>query len=138
MKNVLAFALLATSLQAEDWPQFRGNNGSGVSASKNIPLEFSADKNIAWKAQLGDGVGSAIVKNGVVYATGMAGKWRQMKDTPGDWGFDEWLTDPSGTFSIYPNGTVYLLPGKALDFNAAPSYTLSFSVTQRLEATPFV
>ena len=27
------------------------------------------------------------------YATGMAGKWRQMGDTPGDWGFDEWLTD---------------------------------------------
>ena len=29
------------------------------------------------------------------YATGMAGKWRQMGDTPGDWGFDEWLTDPT-------------------------------------------
>lgn len=29
------------------------------------------------------------------YATGMAGKWRQMSDTPGDWGFDEWLTDPN-------------------------------------------
>ncbi|MFA6562024.1 MAG: sulfatase-like hydrolase/transferase [Verrucomicrobiia bacterium] len=29
------------------------------------------------------------------YATGMTGKWRQMGDTPGDWGFDEWLTDPT-------------------------------------------
>ncbi|MFA5189313.1 MAG: sulfatase-like hydrolase/transferase [Verrucomicrobiia bacterium] len=29
------------------------------------------------------------------YVTGMAGKWRQMSDTPGDWGFDEWLTDPT-------------------------------------------
>ena len=29
------------------------------------------------------------------YATGMAGKWRQVSDTPGDWGFDEWLTDPT-------------------------------------------
>ena len=29
------------------------------------------------------------------YATGMAGKWRQMGDTPGDWGFDRWLTDPT-------------------------------------------
>jgi len=29
------------------------------------------------------------------YATGMAGKWRQMGDTPGDWGFNEWLTDPT-------------------------------------------
>jgi len=31
------------------------------------------------------------------YVTGMAGKWRQMKDMPGDWGFDEWLTETSGT-----------------------------------------
>lgn len=29
------------------------------------------------------------------YATGMAGKWRQMRDEPKDWGFDEYLTDPS-------------------------------------------
>jgi len=29
------------------------------------------------------------------YITGMAGKWRQMGDEPGDWGFDEWLTDPT-------------------------------------------
>lgn len=27
------------------------------------------------------------------YATGMAGKWRQMNDSPGDWGFDEFITD---------------------------------------------
>lgn len=31
------------------------------------------------------------------YATGMAGKWRQMADTPRDWGFDEWLTDPEAS-----------------------------------------
>ena len=29
------------------------------------------------------------------YATGMAGKWRQMADTPGDWGFGESITDPT-------------------------------------------
>ena len=27
------------------------------------------------------------------YATGMAGKWRQMGGSPGDWGFDEFITD---------------------------------------------
>jgi arylsulfatase A len=31
------------------------------------------------------------------YATGMAGKWRQMADTPRDWGFDEYLTDPEAS-----------------------------------------
>jgi arylsulfatase A len=29
------------------------------------------------------------------YATGMAGKWRQVGETPGAWGFDEFLTDPT-------------------------------------------
>ena len=29
------------------------------------------------------------------YATGMAGKWRQMSDSPGDWGYQEYITDPT-------------------------------------------
>jgi len=29
------------------------------------------------------------------YVTGHCGKWRQMGETPGDWGFDEYLTDPT-------------------------------------------
>ncbi len=31
------------------------------------------------------------------YVTGMAGKWRQMSDSPGDWGFDEFITDPTAS-----------------------------------------
>lgn len=31
------------------------------------------------------------------YATGMSGKWRQMSDSPGDWGFDEFMTDPTAS-----------------------------------------
>ena len=71
----LLFALpfFVITTHAEDWAQFRGSNGSGVSNSKNLPLEFSAEKNIAWKAKIGDGVGSAVVKNGRVFATAMIG-----------------------------------------------------------------
>jgi len=29
------------------------------------------------------------------YATGMAGKWRQMGESPGEWGFEEFITDPT-------------------------------------------
>lgn len=71
---LFALPLLSITIHAEDWAQFRGSNGTGVAVSKNLPQEFSSAKNIAWKARLGDGVGSAIVKNGVVYATGMAGE----------------------------------------------------------------
>jgi arylsulfatase A len=50
------------------------------------------------------------------YATGMAGKWRQMRDTPGDWGYDEFLTDPSP--SGYYWETKYSTNKDALEANA--------------------
>ena len=31
------------------------------------------------------------------YATGMAGKWRQVGETPRDWGFEEYTTDPTAS-----------------------------------------
>ena len=31
------------------------------------------------------------------YSTGMAGKWRQVGETPRDWGFDEYTTDPTAS-----------------------------------------
>src|SRR4051812_25868317 len=31
------------------------------------------------------------------YATGMAGKWRQVGETPRDWGYDEYTTDPTAS-----------------------------------------
>ncbi len=65
--------LFVSGLQAEDWPQFRGGNASGVSASKGLPKSFSASENLAWKVRVGDGVGSAVLKDGVAYVSGMAG-----------------------------------------------------------------
>lgn len=44
------------------------------------------------------------------YATGMAGKWRQMSDSPGDWGFDEYLTDPTASGWFWK--TSYTLNGQ--------------------------
>ena len=37
------------------------------------------------------------------YATGMAGKWRQVGETPRDWGFDEYLTDPAAAGWYWQN-----------------------------------
>jgi len=62
-------------LTADDWPQFRGPNCSGVSSSKkSLPLHFSRTKNIRWSAELGDGIGSPVVAAGRVFCTAMAGK----------------------------------------------------------------
>jgi outer membrane protein assembly factor BamB len=72
MKSFLAISLLLTVVaQAEDWPQFRGQNGSGVSSGKSLPSEFSAEKNVLWRAKLGDGIGAPIILNGKVFTTAM-------------------------------------------------------------------
>jgi len=49
------------------------------------------------------------------YATGMAGKWRQMSDTPGDWGFDEYITDPTASGYFWKNS--YTKNGKEVTFD---------------------
>jgi outer membrane protein assembly factor BamB len=69
-----AFLLAAVTLFAQDWPQFRGANGSGVSASTGLPREFSAEQNLAWGVQIGDGIGAPVVSRGRVFTTAMTGE----------------------------------------------------------------
>lgn len=73
----MTFLFMAAGMvncRAEDWPQFRGHNASGVSTSKlSLPTEFSFEKNVAWSAKLGDGIGSPIIHGGKCYSTAMTG-----------------------------------------------------------------
>ena len=71
----IAVACLTTiSAFADDWPQFRGPNCSGIASSnQSLPLEFSATKNVAWSVELGDGIGSPVVAAGRVFVSAMAG-----------------------------------------------------------------
>lgn len=68
----LSFAAVA---RADDWPQFRGVNGSGVSlATDPLPTEFSLENKLLWKAELGDGIGSAVIVGGRVFNVAMQGE----------------------------------------------------------------
>ncbi|MEX0712548.1 MAG: PQQ-binding-like beta-propeller repeat protein [Pirellulales bacterium] len=70
---VLLFAGSA-SIRAEDWPQFRGPNCSGISvSSRPLAEKFSATENVRWSAKVGDGVGGAVVAAGRVFVSGMTG-----------------------------------------------------------------
>jgi outer membrane protein assembly factor BamB len=61
---------LATSLLAEDWPQFRGPTGQGVSTETGLPTEWSADSGIAWRTPLpGGGWSSPIVHGNRAFVT---------------------------------------------------------------------
>ena len=46
------------------------------------------------------------------YATAQVGKWRQMGGTPADWGFDEYLTDPTASGWFWAKG--YTRNGQAV------------------------
>ncbi|MDA1212618.1 MAG: PQQ-binding-like beta-propeller repeat protein [Planctomycetota bacterium] len=64
---------VAVSARADDWPQYRGPNSTGIStSSKPLPETFSDTENVAWSAELGDGIGSAIVVDGRVFVSGMS------------------------------------------------------------------
>jgi outer membrane protein assembly factor BamB len=55
---------------AEHWPQFRGPTGLGVSTETNLPLHWSAESNILWKAALpGAGWSSPVVWGGRVFVS---------------------------------------------------------------------
>ena len=41
--------LTLSAARGENWPEFRGPTGQGRSAAHNLPVEWSATKNVAWK-----------------------------------------------------------------------------------------
>jgi outer membrane protein assembly factor BamB len=51
---LIAFFALALSpaLVAENWPQWRGPHGTGISRETNLPVKWSPTENVAWKAAL--------------------------------------------------------------------------------------
>jgi outer membrane protein assembly factor BamB len=72
---VVLVSVSSAESSAADWPQFRGPNCSGISSSKQaLPVEFSAEKNVKWSVDLGDGIGCPVVAAGRVFTSGMVDK----------------------------------------------------------------
>jgi outer membrane protein assembly factor BamB len=73
------FFLLASSLASysrpagEEWSQFRGPNGTGVSSTSNLPTEFGPDKNVIWKVATPEGHSSPVLGRTNIYMTGFEG-----------------------------------------------------------------
>ena len=64
---VFLTAVVTTGL-ADDWRQFRGPNGAGVSYEKNLPVAWGPSENIEWKSKLpGPGNSSPIVSTSRVF-----------------------------------------------------------------------
>src|SRR6185312_2802739 len=75
LSSIWVFAVLqAPSLQARQWPQWRGPSASGVSPERNLPTRWGDSDNVAWKAAIrGLGISSPIVSGNLVIVTSQAG-----------------------------------------------------------------
>src|SRR5258708_10393215 len=58
---------------AQDWPRFRGPNGTGVSETTGLPVEFGLDKNLTWRREIPFGRSSPIVTKDRVLLTAIEG-----------------------------------------------------------------
>jgi outer membrane protein assembly factor BamB len=77
--SLLSLLLLPATLLAEDWPNWRGPSGLGISGEKNLPLTWSANENIKWKVELPEGGNSSpIVVKDRVFVTQNAGQRRTL------------------------------------------------------------
>ena len=67
---VLQVSAQTSSVSSTDWVRFLGNDGSSSLSEVNVPLEWSADKNLKWKKELpGPGASSPIVIGDRVFLT---------------------------------------------------------------------
>ncbi len=60
--------LASAPVGAGDWPRFRGPNGTGIAADKDVPVKWTAADGVLWKTALpGIGHSSPIVHGGRVF-----------------------------------------------------------------------
>lgn len=66
----VSFVVTTVSRAADDWPEFRGPTGQGISTARGVPVEWSATENVVWRQAVpGSGWSSPSVADGRVYLT---------------------------------------------------------------------
>jgi outer membrane protein assembly factor BamB len=135
------------SLQAEDWPQFRGVAGNGISTSRGAPVFFGPEKNVVWQIQLSPGHSSPVLVRNRIFLTAFEGKklftigldrasgrvlWRQ--EAPRD-RFESYqpTNTPASPTPVTDGWQVYVFFG---DFGLI-AYTLDGTEVWRLPLGPF-
>jgi arylsulfatase A len=91
-------------------------------------------------AKSADEVPIATLLKRAGYATGQAGKWRQVGELPGHWGFDEFITDNTAggwywQTRFNKNGTVVNLPEGTYGPDVVQNFTFDF--IERHKDKPF-
>jgi len=69
MITLLMVLLTLTGAVNDEWSQFRGPNGTGVSDTRGLPTEFGPQKNVLWKAELPPGHSSPVLTRDRIFVT---------------------------------------------------------------------
>jgi outer membrane protein assembly factor BamB len=71
---VMVVLVGSVGVAADDWPQWRGPEGIGVSAESGLPVTWSNTERLAWRVKLpGLGVSTPVIAGDRVFATGQKG-----------------------------------------------------------------
>ena len=76
MRSVVFYLACSVLLSADDWPRFRGPNGTGVSTDRGLPDAIDQDRNVLWSVATPKGHSSPIVVGGRIFLTGHEGDER--------------------------------------------------------------
>jgi outer membrane protein assembly factor BamB len=67
---LVSLTVAAAAAVAEDWPQFRGPGGDGVSSAAGVPLRWSETQNVRWKTAIpGRGHSSPVLRGDRIWLT---------------------------------------------------------------------
>jgi len=66
--------IVSAILMANDWPQFRGPNASGISDETNLPVSFGPGENVVWQTPVPMGNSSPVVAGDKIFLTGFEEK----------------------------------------------------------------
>jgi outer membrane protein assembly factor BamB len=69
----LPLALLLAAPAIDDWPRFRGPNGTGLQETGALPAQLAATRNVVWKTPLPPGYSSPVVSGDRIFVTAFEG-----------------------------------------------------------------
>src|SRR5260370_34747461 len=125
IRRLLPIFLLLACARAGDWPQYRGPDGAGVSADRDLPVEIGPGKNVIWKTPLPPGHSSPILVGPRIFLTAYEGdkllticldratgkiQWRRESPRPRMEGMQK-TNSPASPTAVSDVGNVYVFFG---------------------------
>lgn len=74
LRTLILCSVLPLTASADNWPRFRGPNGSGVSETGSFPTVFGPGTNVVWKTELPSGHSSPSIWTDQVFLTAYDGE----------------------------------------------------------------